>query len=173
METLLHLALILIPTGAVIYMAYLFLKKQGERDSKNLELELRKERQSYFLPTRVDAYQRLVLLLERIHPNNVVMRVHTPSLSAKGLQAELLKSIREEYDHNVAQQLFVSHKAWQMVQNSKDETVKIINIAASQVGPEANSTELAGKIFEIVGEVGKLPSDFALEFIKTELQQLF
>jgi hypothetical protein len=173
MNILLQIALIIIPTGAVLYMAFLFLNKQSEKDNKNLLMELRKERQSYFLPSRVDACQRLVLLLERIHPNNLVMRVHNPVLSAKGFQAELLKSIREEYDHNVAQQLFVSPQAWSMIQDSKDETVKIINIAAGQVKPDANGTELAGKIFELVGEVGKMPSEFALDFLKKELQELF
>ena len=173
MDILIHLILLIVPTSAIIYIVYLFLKKQSEKDIVSIKLELKKERQNFFLPSRLEAYQRAVLLLERVHPNSLVMRLHNPSLPAKMFQSELLKSIREEYDHNVAQQLFISPKGWEMVKSSKEETIKIINLAGSQISETANGTELAGKIFEIIAEVGKLPNDIAVEFLKKELQELF
>ena len=138
-----------------------------------MQIELKKERQAYFLPNRVEAYQRAVLLMERISPNSLVMRVHNPALPAKMLQAELLKSIREEYDHNVAQQLFISPQAWQMVRNSKEETIKIVNLAGSQMSATSMGLELSGKIFEICAEVGQLPTEITIEYLKKELQEMF
>ena len=173
MDILLQLALIILPAGGIFITVSLFLKKQGEREVRNLQIELKKERQNFFLPSRVESYQRAVLLMERIHPNSLVMRLHKPSSTAKMFQADLLKAIREEYDHNVAQQIFISLQGWKMVKDSKEETIKIINLAGNQMGSIATSTDLASKIFEIVGEVGTLPTEIAVDYLKKELQELF
>ncbi|MEY4603553.1 MAG: hypothetical protein RIT43_845 [Bacteroidota bacterium] len=173
MDVLLQIALILIPSGAVLLTTIYFLRREASKEVMNMKAELKKQRQEYFLPSRVEAYQRAVLLMERIHPNSLVMRLHNPGLPAKALQAEFLKAIREEYDHNVAQQLFVSPKGWQMVKNSKEETIKIINIAGNQMLATSTGMDLSAKIFEIVAEVGQLPTEITVEYLKTELQELF
>ena len=127
MNTLLIILLGLIPVTAVLVITFLFLKKEGQKETNYLKLELKKQRQEFFLPSRLEAYQRAILLLERIHPNSLVMRLHNPGMPAKMLQGEFLKAIREEYDHNVAQQLFISPLGWKMVRDAKEETIKIIN----------------------------------------------
>ena len=138
-----------------------------------MQIELKKERQQYFLPSRVEAYQRAILLMERIHPNSLVMRLHNPGLPAMALQTKFLEAIREEYDHNVAQQLFVSPQGWELVKNAKEETIKIINLAGRQMSPSSNGMDLSAKIFEIVAEVGKLPTEIAVDYLKKEVQELF
>ncbi len=173
MEILFQIALILLPTGAVLFTTMLFLRKQSEKDLRNLQVELKKERQTFFLPNRVEAYQRAVLLMDRISPNSLVMRMHNPGLPAKMMQTELLKSIREEFDHNVAQQIFISPKAWEMVRNSKEEIIKIIHVAGEQMTETSMAMDLSAKIFEITAEVGTLPTEITIEFLKRELQELF
>lgn len=173
MEILFQIALILLPSGAVLFTTMMFLRKQSEKELRNLQIELKKERQSFFLPNRVEAYQRAVLLMDRISPNSLVMRMHNPGLPAKMMQAELLKSIREEFDHNVAQQIFISPKAWEMVRNSKEEIIKIINLAGSQMAETSMAMDLSAKIFEISAEVGTLPTEITIEYLKRELQELF
>lgn len=177
MDIVLQMALIILPAGAVFMTTVLFLRRQSEREVRNLQLELngelKKERQKYFLPNRVEAYQRAVLLMERIHPHAVVMRLHNPGLPARAFQAELLKAIREEYDHNVAQQLFISPQGWEMVKSSKEETLKIINIAGNQMQATSMGMDLSTKIFEICTEVGKLPTEITTDYLKKELQELF
>ena len=128
MNILFQILLIIIPAGGIFLTVALFLKRQNEKEVRHLQIELRKERQNFFLPSRVESYQRAVLLMERIHPNSLVMRLHNPGLPAKAFQSELLKAIRDEYDHNVAQQIFISLQAWTMVKNSKEEIIKIINL---------------------------------------------
>ena len=173
MDILLQIALIILPAGAVLLTTIFFLRKEAAKDVQDMRAELKKQRQEYFLPSRVEAYQRAVLLMERIHPNSLVMRLHNPGLSAKALQADFLKAIREEYDHNVAQQLFISLQGWQMVKNSKEETIKIINIAGNQMLATSTGMDLSAKIFEIVAEVGQLPTEITVEYLKKELQELF
>ena len=173
MGIVLPILVALISGGGVLLMAYLFLKKSGEKELRVAQIELKKERQKHFLPMRVDAYQRAALLMERIHPGSLVMRLHNPGLPARKLQADILQGIREEYDHNVSQQLFISPQAWEMVRNSKEETIKIINLAGNQMEATSLSTDLAAKIFEIVAEVGKLPTEITVEYLRKELQELF
>jgi hypothetical protein len=173
MEYFFYLVLILVPSGIVFGTAYFFLNKLSEKEQRVASIELRKERQKMMLPNRVDAYQRMVLFLERISPNSLVMRVHNPSFAAAQFQAELLRTIREEFEHNVAQQIFISPQAWEMVKNSKEETIKIIHIAASQMNEASTGTELASKIFEISAQVNPLPTEIAGRFLKEELQKLF
>jgi hypothetical protein len=173
MDVVLQIALIIFPAGGVLLTAIFFLRRETSKEVIQMQVELRRQRQEYFLPSRVEAYQRAVLLMERIHPNSLVMRLHNPGLPAKALQAEFLKAIREEYDHNVAQQLFVSPQGWQMVKNSKEETIKIINIAGNQMQPTSTGMDLSAKVFELVAEIGQLPTEITTEYLKKELQDLF
>ena len=158
---------------SIIIIVFLFLKWQSQKEQVNLEVELKKQRHEFFLPNRVDAYERAILLMERLHPNSLVMRLNNPGLPATIMHAEFLKTIREEFDHNITQQLFISPIAWKLLRDSKEELVKLINLAASQVQENATAIELSAKIFELVAQLEKLPSEVATEFLKKEFQELF
>jgi hypothetical protein len=173
MKLVVFLGILVVTSAALVYVVYLFLKKQGEKELIYLQGELKKQRQEYFLPTRLEAYQRAILLMERIHPNSLVMRLHNPGLPARALQMEFIKSIREEYDHNVAQQLFISPDGWQMIKNSKEDIIKLINAAGEQMSPTSNGLDLSSKIFEMLAQLKQLPSEVTVEFLKKEFQQLF
>lgn len=178
---------ILIPTiiaavalGAMVLVVYIMQKKQQnitsqliERDIRNLNLELKKERQSFFLPHRLEAYQRFILLMNRITPANIVLRFHNPALPARKVQLDILEAIREEFNHNVAQQMFIGHEAWKMVHDAKEESIRIINLAGDTLEPTAMSLDLATRILEITAEVGTMPTDIATDYLKKELQELF
>lgn len=173
MEVIFQIALILIPAGAVLITTIFFLRRESDKEVRSVQVELKKQRQEFFLPNRVEAYQRALLLMERIHPNSLVMRLHNPGLPAKALQSEFLKAIREEYDHNVAQQLYISPQGWQMIKNSKEETIKIINIAGNQMQATSMGLDLSAKIFEVVAEIGQLPSEITVDYLKKEFQEMF
>ncbi len=173
MEIIFQLALIIVPAGAVLMTAVFFMRKAAEKDMRTIQLELKKERQTFFLPNRVDAYQRAVLLMERIHPNSLIMRHNNPGLPAAALQVQLLEAIRSEYEHNMAQQIFISNEAWDLVKKAKDETTRIVHLAGQQMDATSLAMDLSNKIFEIVGEVGTLPTEIAVDVLKKELQGLF
>lgn len=173
MEIVLQLALIIVPAGAVMLTAIYFMRNATQNEVRSMQIQLKKERQEFFLPNRVDAYQRAILLMERIHPNSLVMRLNNPGLPAAAFQVKLLESIREEYEHNIAQQMFISLEAWNMVKKSKEETVKIINLAGRQMDATSMALDLAGKIFEICAEIGTLPTEITVDQLKKEVQSLF
>lgn len=173
MNYLFQIALILIPAGAVLLTAVFFMRKTYEKDVLALNADLKRERQKFFLPNRVDAYQRAILLMERIHPNSLVMRLNNPGLPSAAFQVKLLESIREEYEHNIAQQMYISPATWDLVKKAKEETIKIINLAGRQTDASSMALDLSGKIFEISAEVGTLPTEIAVDVLKKEIQQLF
>ena len=172
MKLFIFLGFLIVTSAALVYVVYLFLKKQGEKDLIYLQGELKKQRQEYFLPMRLEAYQRAILLMERIHPNSLVMRLHNPGLPAKALQVEFMKSIRDEYDHNVAQQLFISPVGWKMIKNSKEDIIKLINVAGEQMNATSTGLDMSSKIFEMLAQLNQLPSEVTVEFLKREFQEL-
>jgi hypothetical protein len=94
-------------------------------------------------------------------------------MNARELQKRLLASIREEYEHNLSQQVYISIKAWEVVKNAKEEMIRVINVSASEVADEAPSMELAQKIFENYLSSEKPMVSNAIEILKRELAQLF
>lgn len=135
--------------------------------------ESRNEDQKIILPLRLQAYERIVLLLERISPQNLILRIKKPEMNAIQLQSELIKAIREEFDYNLSQQLYVSPGVWELVKSSKEEMISMINIASGKVSENAGSNELARLIIQASMEKEKLPVTLALEEVKKELQKIF
>jgi hypothetical protein len=131
------------------------------------------ENQKFFLPHRVEAYQRIILFMERISPNSLIMRHFDAHQTAKSLQSDLLGIIRNEFEHNIAQQIFISPQGWKMVKDSKEEIIKIINLASSQIEENGSALELSSKIFEISATLEKLPTEITNEYLINELQKLF
>ena len=131
------------------------------------------EEQKILLPLRLQAYERIVLYLERISPENLMMRIAKPEMTALQLQAELVKVIREEFEYNLSQQIYISASAWELVRNAKEETIRLINVASGKVAENASSGDLVKSILDLSMETEKLPVNAAIDAVKKEVQQLF
>jgi hypothetical protein len=160
-----------IPAVIVFLAAYFLLKEFFFQESKKREIDIKLEKIKLSLPIRLQAYERIILFLERISPANLVMRVHKPGLSAADFQKTLVQTIRDEYTHNLSQQLYVSPKVWEMVKSAREEMIRQINTSAAQLTEEATSTDLSNKLLEMSME--KLATKKALDFLKDEARQNF
>ena len=173
LETIALLLIVLVCLAIVLYQARLFSKKNDLKDTILLQSEILKERQNYFLPHRMEAYQRAILYLERIHPTSLVLRLNQPGVSAKAMEGLLLKTIRDEYDHNVAQQLFISNASWTLLKSAKEETVRLVGLIGDQMNVEATSHEFASALISKTAEIKSLPSEIAIEALKSDFQKIF
>ncbi|MBW7868493.1 MAG: hypothetical protein H3C31_09240 [Brumimicrobium sp.] len=173
MEYLAYIVVGLVPALAVIIAVYIVQRENKDKELSHLSLQLKGDRQKLFVEPRMEAYQRIILLLERITPHNLIMRLHHSNKAASLFQQDLLNNIRTEFDHNVAQQLFIPINIWDYVKKSKEETIKIINTAAGQLDEHATSIDLANKIFEIAGELEELPTEIAIKILKDDFQRMF
>jgi hypothetical protein len=165
---------ILLPATAVFIAVFIIMRNFFEADQKRREFELRRSGHSTVLPLKLQAYERIAIFLERIHPNTIVVRHNRNGFTAQQLHMELIKTIRSEYEHNLSQQIYVSHASWELVKNAKEEITKLINVSASKVTQDATSNDLAMMVISIATSLGKkLPNEVALEFVKKEAAQLF
>jgi hypothetical protein len=153
--------------GVVYYMLNQFLKKEKEIRAQELKLIAKKD----YFPVQMQAYERAILYLERIDPNNLIFRIHKRGMSGKLLHAELLRVIREEYAHNMSQQVYISNSGWSALKKSREETVQVINMAKSKINETSSAIELSTGIFEILSKMDKIPTDKAAEILKNEFQK--
>ena len=173
MELLSNILLAVLPAMVVFFTSFYLIKTFIKSEQKKQYYEFKTETAKTTIPLRLQAYERIALYLERIAPGNLVMRIYKPGMSARLMQSELLKTIRSEYDHNVAQQVYLSSAGWQVVKKAKEETIRIVNIAITRVGDDANGNELGQAIIEIAAQLEKSPSDFAMEYLKIEIKNIF
>jgi len=101
-------------------------------------------------PLQLQAYERLILLVDRIALPNVISRVNQAGLTAKDMQMLLIQQIRQEFEYNVTQQIYVSHESWEAVRNLKDQNLLIINQIASFLPAEATGQDLNRSILEML-----------------------
>lgn len=158
--------------SAMLIQSYWHQKRTNLKDALLLQSELLKERQSSTLPLKMEAFQRAILYLERMNPTSLVLRLSDPSISAKAMEAMLLKALRDEYDHNVAQQLFISEGSWKLLKTAKEETVRLISLVAEQLPEGASSVDFCSSLITKTAEVNPLPSEIAIEALKAEFQRL-
>lgn len=173
MDSVWDLVMILAPALMVFFTVYYILKKFFENEQKKRMLDLRKENMNLVTPVRLQAYERLVLFLERINPESLILRVHKDGLNAKQFHVLLLKSIREEYEHNITQQMYVSTGSWNMVTNAKNNIVKLCNIALHDCEPSDSSLIMSRKMVDAVEKADGLPTTVAINYLKDEVKRLF
>jgi len=125
------------------------------------------------LPVRLQAYERIILLLERISPDSLIIRVSRTDYTARQLQQELLGSITSEFEHNIAQQTYLSNEAWEKVKVAKNQVINLINDTAAEVKPDASGPTLGKLILERLTELKNPPSQVAIDFLKQEVRMLF
>ncbi len=160
-----------IPSIVVFVTAWFLLKEFFQQENKRRHADLMSDRMRISMPLRLQAYERLVLFLERISPNNLIMRVYRPELTAGELQKQLIKSVRDEYTHNLSQQLYISPQAWDLINRAYEETMGQINSLASSLKEGAGATDLSQKILET--DLEKSATREALDFLKSEARRSF
>ncbi|WP_339923565.1 hypothetical protein [uncultured Cyclobacterium sp.] len=170
MDYLFELLKIIIPAGLVIYGMFIitvsFLKK--EREMKWLDIKSKNSEQ--VIPLRIQAGERLCLLLERISPNNLIRRINGPEMLSGELHGLLIQEIRSEFNHNLSQQIYFTDDSWETLRSAVEQTISLINNAYQQVGGEERSLELSKKIFQLAMELEQDSIAIALRKIKDEIR---
>lgn len=156
-----------------VYVAYLVIKPELDKRLQSQLLALKKASLETTLPLRLQAYERLTLFIERINPTNMLVRVHVSGTTVRELQQFLVDEIRTEHQHNITQQLYVSAQAWAVVSRIKEDSIGMINSAASGLSPEASSVELSKILITHLGGLENNPYDAGLMLLKHDMQQFF
>ncbi|GHB76624.1 DUF7935 family protein [Persicitalea jodogahamensis] len=157
----------------VMFGLYLILTTLAEKIFEKQRWDIKSKNAEIVLPLRLQAYERICLFLERITPNQLLLRTAGSASNALEFQQILLREIREEFNHNLAQQVYMSNDAWEQVKKAVNEVQSLINQAALDVEAEAPANELGKRIFERVIQQETQPCTVALKIVKEEVQRVF
>jgi hypothetical protein len=170
-DKLLEIAAYTIPALITGGVAFIMMQKFYNSEESKRKFELVRENQKQALPIRLQAYERMVLLLERINPTQLLIRV-APTGSSKDDYATLLSHhIQTEFEHNLTQQIYLTAETWNIVLKAKNSTIQMIRKNAIREDV-ANADKMREAIMLELTET-EAPSNIAISFLKEELKRVF
>lgn len=143
---------LLIMVATVILLYRLIRMKDAELRNGN-KYELKVQALKIIMPLKVQAYERFLLYLERVQLPQLVKRVYVPGIEKGQFHLQLIQNVREEFEHNLAQQLYVSNSTWDAVFNAKEELVNQINTTFEQLKDEEDVSILAQSLVALPNPV--------------------
>ena len=168
-----NVLLVTIPTAIIGIGLYMVVRAFIRRDQDLRLLEIRAAARKETLMLKLQAYERMILFLERISPELVIARSLEPGMANYDLQRAMIHDIKAEFEHNLAQQLYISSDAWNLIVSAKDEIIKAIGMIGSHMPADTNGQQVARVILESIEKAGQmLPNITALEFLKNEAREL-
>jgi hypothetical protein len=173
MDVLLEILKYTLPALIVFLTVLVMMRTWSKNEDKRRKTKFNHHISDEILPVRLQAYERSILLLERISPESMVMRLSRNDFTTRQLLQELLKSITTEFDHNIAQQTYMSTEAWEKMKAAKNQVINLINDTVKEVKPDAPGSTFAKKILERLTELKSPPTQVAIDFLKQEVKTLF
>lgn len=172
MVTALEILKYTIPALIVLISSYLIVKRFLVSEITRKQLALFQEGQETTMRLRLQAYERLVLFIERIHPRQLIPRVYQSGMTVNDLQQTLIFNIKTEFEHNLSQQIYVSKQVWDTVKGVKEQEINMVNQIAKALPADAPAKELHQRIVDFVLTTETLPTDMALEVINEEAKRM-
>ena len=125
------------------------------------------------LKLRFQAYERLTLLLERLMPEGLILREQRNDMDCQAFHSLLLRTIRQEFNHNLAMQVYVTIHTWGKVLTAREKLVKLINTSASRTKPDKPALLLGKTIIEEANPEVTFHFNDALNAIKNEIETYY
>lgn len=161
-----------IPSIFIIFIAYRVLIKTMDRfygeSSDN-----RACNNNFLTPNKIQAYERLVLLLERISLTRLISEYNTNGLSAFALKNTMILAIECEFNHNISQQIYISNQGWSVIKLAKENVIDIINSTYNNLPIDSSSIDLSKALVQYMVETNNQPTQKAIDFLKGEIRLYF
>lgn len=172
MEILIEILKIILPAAIVAATAIVIIRMYLVREAQRNDESRRSDAFKTTLNLRLQAHERLILFLERIQPFQLLTRLSARQQSATDLHSEALTSIRDEFEHNISQQLYISADSWNEIKKARELALQLFNGAISQLAAESTSRDLAEKVLENEKEASQQIA-LAISKLKKDVQSLF
>lgn len=168
---IIELAKWLIVAAAVVFAVIKVLKAKMHNESLKRSFKKQQEVDKGLFPLKVQAVERLVLFLERLKPEHLMLRTASASNTPRDLQVKLLRTIREEFEHNLTQQIYVSQTSWELVRAAKEDMVKVINQEGDKISEEMVSSQFASMVLESCLKSDANIIERAISSLKAEVKE--
>ncbi|MEO7393790.1 MAG: hypothetical protein ABIU11_02545 [Chitinophagaceae bacterium] len=157
----------LIISGLAIVLSIYSLARKNEQKQESTSTE-----KFDSMPLRLQAYERLVLLTERVSLPNLISRLHQPGISSHEMKIILNENIKQEFEHNSTQQLYVSQEGWDAVRNLKEQNIMVVNQVSNSLPPTASGSDLNKKILEVIMSQASSLHEMVLQVLNFEAKKL-
>src|SRR5690606_36884038 len=165
---ILEISKYLVPAIIVLIGVNSIVKKFMIGETKRRQLDIYKNGLEITLRLRLQAYERLSLVLERLQLRTLIPRVYITGMTVTDLQIALIQSIQSEFYHNLSQQIYISPKLWNTIKGAKEQEQGMINQIAASLNPEHSAKELHKKILDFILTTEVLPIQVALDILHEE-----
>lgn len=170
-DDILTMLFYLLPALLVAVISFYFFNMHTRSEENRRRYLLHKENQKQAFPVRVQAYERMALFLERIAPGHLLVRVKPLNEDKKGYASLLIGNVEQEFEHNLAQQIYLSSECWNVIKASKNATINNIRKTTAREDI-TNSDELRQHILTSLMDQ-QSPSETGLAYIKKEVSRLW
>ncbi len=161
-----------IPALIVLLAAWIVMHKLFKNEEQKRLWELKRLSQKEISPIRMRAYERLTLLLERTTPEHMLIDLDINNMSILQVQQRLMQVVRQEYDHNTSQQIYVSDETWRAISEAKEQTIAFLNSIAAQMPTNSTALEYAKVLITAYNTNGETANEKALQMLKDEARKL-
>ncbi|WP_461534155.1 DUF7935 family protein [Sinomicrobium sp.] len=159
----------LLPAVITGLVAYYFFRQFVKNEQLKRQFLLQREAQKHTFPIRLQAYERMTLFLERTDPVKLLLRVvPSPNMSTEDYEALIIKSIEEEYDHNLTQQIYMSDQCWNLIKTAKNSTIQLVRKASMTSSPDSPEKLREVLLNEMMEKTS--PSATALQYVRKEVR---
>jgi hypothetical protein len=157
----------------VVWAAFYLIKPYLDKNERLQILELKKAADNQTLPLRLQAYERVVLFIERINPSSLLTRLNGTAYSAAELHHMAVQEVSTEYQHNITQQVYVSSRAWAVVRRLKDDTVNLLNSTLRGLPENSTGLDFSRALLTHLSQLDNNPYEVAGSMIHKDLEELF
>jgi len=172
MEVLVDILQITVPALFVFLASFLVMRGMIRNDQDKRKQELFLQNSRTITPIRLQAYERIVLFLERISLESLLVRVNSPGMTAPQLHSALLSTIRNEFEHNLSQQIYMTQQAWEVVKNARSNTIKMINTEFEKMPGNATGYDFSKQLLNHLMELDKESTRVAIDFVRNEVSKI-
>jgi ABC-type uncharacterized transport system permease subunit len=161
-----------IPSLIVLLATWLVMYKLFKNEEQKRLWELKKLSQKEISPIRMRAYERLTLLLERTTPEHILVDMDLGNMTVLQVQQRMMQTIRQEYEHNMSQQVYVSDEVWDLICAAKEQMIAFVNSMAQQIPAGSTALDYAKVLITAYSSNGETANDRALQALKDEARTL-
>lgn len=160
-----------LPTLIVAFIGYNIFELYTKNEREKRMYLLQKETKTDILPMRLQAYERMTLFIERINPSQLLVRITPISDNKNDYQNFVIAQIEQEFEHNLAQQIYISEECWSVIIKAKNATIQMI-LAATLNEKISDANQLREYILKDLSKK-EAPTGIALSFLKNEVSNLW
>ncbi len=173
LQTFLEILKYIIPSLVVFMVCYVIINKVMEDNIARLQLDIRKESAKFLTPLKLQAYERMILFLERISPQSLINQYMETGSTALGLKHLMEAAVHQEFSHNLSQQIYVSNQAWNIIKVVKEEVIQLLHTTHESLPSNSTGIDYSKAIVDRMIAENKIPTQKAIDFLKAEINLYF